>query len=328
MDRRRFLGTLTGSLLAAPLAAGAQQAAKVPRIGVLAIATSEAGLANREAFWRGMREHGWTEGQNIVIEARSAEGQVERLASFASELVRLKVDVIVAPNDSAAVAAKNATITIPIVMVAFDDPVRSGLVASLARPGGNVTGLTFMVDVGIISKQLQLLTEVVPNLSRVALLRDPADPRATSVLTEMTRVADSLRVRVQVVDVHGPNELERAFALMTRERVDAVLVQSSGMFYTHRSPLAALVGKHRLPAMFWRRDWVAAGGLMSYGADYPDLMRRVWTYVDKILKGAQPGDLPIEQPTKFELVINLKTAKALGLTIPPSLLARADQVIE
>jgi putative ABC transport system substrate-binding protein len=328
MDRRRFLLTSLAGAFAAPLAAQAQQA-KVARIGLLAIASREAELEKLEAFWQAMRERGWVKGQNVVIEERWADGKVERLASFAAELVRRKVDLIIAPGQAAALAARSATTTVPIVMIAFDDPVRSGLVSSLARPGGNVTGVTYIAEVGIIGKQLQMLTEVVPNLSSVALLKDPADPRATSVLTEMQGAARSLRLRVQVVNVRGPDELEGAFATIARERAGAVLVQPSGMFYVPQSRLVTLAAKHRLPAIFWRGDWVEAGGLISYGgADYLELLRRSATYVDRILKGAKPADLPVEQPTKFELVINLKTAKALGLTIPPSLLLRADQVIE
>src|SRR5262245_17340907 len=275
-----------------------------------------------------MRERGWVDGQNLHVEERWADGRVERLPNFASELVRLKVDVIFAGSNPAALAAKNATTTIPIVMTADDDPVRVGLVASLARPGGNVTGLTHMPDADIISKRLQILTQVVPDLGRVALLRDPADSRSASVLTEMRRGAGSLRIRVHTVDVRGPSELERACETMTRERVGAVVVGPSGMLYSQRSRLTALLAKHTLPAMFSRRDWVEAGGLVSYGADNLDIARRVATYVDRILRGAKPAELPVEQPTTFEFVINLKTARALGITLNPSLLLQANQLIE
>jgi putative ABC transport system substrate-binding protein len=328
MNRREFVSALTLALLAAPLAAEAQKEAKVARIGLLGFTSRDASLENLGAFRQGLRERGWVEGQNIVIEERWAEGKVERRAHLAAELVRLKVDVIVAPSHPAALAARDATTTVPVVMIAGDDPVRSGLVASLARPGGNVTGLTSAVDVGIIGKQLQMLTELVPNLSRVAVLGDPAEPLTASVLSEAERAARSLRVRFQAVDVRGPDELERAFATMTSERAGAVLVGRAGIFFRHRSRLATLAAKHKLPAMFMDRRWVAVGGLMSYGADPLDLFRRVGTYVDKILKGAKPADLPVEQPTKFELVINGKTAKALGLTIPQSVLIRADEVIQ
>jgi ABC-type uncharacterized transport system substrate-binding protein len=326
---RSRLTTAVGLLLlVAALVAEAQQKAKVPRVGFLGSATPEASLESSEAFWRGMRERGWVEGQNIVIEARWAEGKVERLANFALELVRLKVDLIVAPSSPAALAAKNASNTIPVVMIAYDDPVRSGLVTSLARPGGNITGLTMSVDVGVIHKQLQMLTEVVPNLSRVAVLRDPTDPAAKYVLSEAERAARLSRVRVQAVDVRSPDELEGAFAAMTKERAGAVLVPRSSMLFGYRSRLATLAAKHKLPTILPDDRWVVVGGLMSYGPDNLDLLRRVATYVDKILKGAQPGDLPVEQPTKFDLVINLKTARAFGLTIPPVLLLQANQVIE
>ena len=250
------------------------------------------------------------------------------MTNFASELVGLKVDVIFAGSNPAVLAAKNATTTIPIVMTADDDPVRVGLVASLARPGGNVTGLTHMPDVDIVSKRLHLLTQVVPDLRRVALLRDPSDSRSASVLAEMKRVAGSLRIQVRAVDVRGPNELERAVAPMARDGVGAVVVGPSGMLYSQRPRLTTVLATHKLPAMFSRRDWVESGGLLSYGADNLEVAGRAAIYVDKILKGAKPGDLPVEQPTRFELVINLKTAKALGLTLPSSLLLRADHVIE
>ncbi|MGH9369831.1 MAG: ABC transporter substrate-binding protein [Thermoanaerobaculia bacterium] len=325
---RRFATAVAFLLLAVALAAEAQREAKVARIGLLGITSRQVSLENLGAIRQGLRERGWVEGQNIVIEERWAEGKVERLGNVAAELVRLKVEVILALNQAAALAAKNATTTIPVVMIAGDDPVQSGLVASLARPGGNVTGLTSNVDLGITSKQVEMLAELVPNLSRVAVLTDPADPLTGSVLSEVERAARALRVRVQAVDVRAPDELERAFAAMTRERAGAVLVGRGGMFFLHRSRLATLAAKHKLPAMFIDRRWVEVGGLMSYGSDPLDLLRRVGTYVDKILKGAKPADLPIEQPTKFEFVINLRTVRALGLTIPPSLLLRVDQVIE
>jgi len=327
MDRRRFLLTSLASACIMPLAVDAQQP-KVAHIGQLAVGTREATLEHGEVFWREMRERGWVVGQNVVVEERWAEGKAERLANFASELVRLKVDVIIAPGQQAALAAQGATTTIPVVMIAFDDPVRSGLVVSLAHPGGNITGLTTVADVGIIGKQVHILREVVPKLSRVALLRDPADPRAASVLTEMQRTAESLRMGVHTFEVRRPDELERVFAAMTRERVGAVLVQISGMFFFHQARIVALAAKHKLPAVFQRSDWTKAGGLISYGADRLEPFRRAAGYVDRILKGAKPADLPVEQPTKFELVINLKTAKALGLTIPPSLLGRADEIIQ
>ncbi len=314
-------------LLVAPLAkAQDSREGKVARVGLLAIGARDT-AEGREDFRQALRDRGWVEGQNIVVEERWAEGKPERLANFAAELVRLKVEVILAPNDPAALAAKNATTTIPIVMIVSDDPVRGGLVASLGRPGGNITGLSRIPDVAIIGKQLQMLTTCVPNLSRVAVLRHPADPFAASALSEAERVARSLQIRVQAVDVRGPDELENAFAAMTRDRTGAVLAMS-GPLNPYKSRVVALAAKHRLPVLFQHRLWVEAGGLMSYGPDQVDLIRRAATYVDKILKGAKPGDLPIEQAATFELAINLKTARALGLTIPPSLLQQASQVIE
>ncbi len=314
-------------LLVAPLAkAQDSREGKVARVGLLAIGARDT-AEGREDFRQALRDRGWVEGQNIVVEERWAEGTVERLANFAAELVRLKVEAIIAPNDPAALAAKNATTTIPIVMIVSDDPVRGGLVASLGRPGGNITGLSRIPAVAIIGKQLQVLTTCVPNLSRVALLRHPADPFAASALSEAERVARSLQIRVQAVDVRGPDELENAFAAMTRDRTGAVLAMS-GPLNPYKSRVVALAAKHRLPVLFQHRLWVEAGGLMSYGPDQVDLIRRAATYVDKILKGAKPGDLPIEQAATFELAINLKTARALGLTIPPSLLQHASQVIE
>ena len=314
-------------LLVAPLAkAQDSREGKVARVGLLAMSSRDTAVG-WDDLRQALRDRGWVEGQNIIFEERWAEGKVERLADFAAELVRLKVEMILAGGDAQALAAKNATTTIPIVMIATDDPVRSGLVVSLARPGGNITGLSRIPDVAIIGKQLQMLTTCVPNLSRVALLRHPADPFAASALSEAQRVARSLRIRVHAVDVRGPDEIENAFAAMTRDRMGAVLA-TTGPLTPSRSRVVALAAKHRLPAIFQVRQWVEAGGLMSYGPDFGDLNRRAATYVDKILKGAKPGDLPIEQAATFELVINLKTARALGLTIPPSLLQQASHVIE
>ena len=321
----RLVTAIALLLLLAALTVEAQQT-KVMRIGLLASASREA--RGPDAFWQGMRERGWLEGQNFLREERWAEGRDDRLASLAAELIRLRVDVIVAPSQAAALAAKTATVTIPVVMIAYDDPVRSGLVANLARPGGNVTGLSMSVDVGIIGKQLQILAEAIPKLSHVAVLRNPADPTAAAALSEADRAARLLGARVQAVNVRSPDQLEEAFAAMTRERAGAVLVPRSGMLFVHRSRLAALAAKHKLPSILPDGRWVADGGLMSYGPDNLDLLRRAATYVDKILKGAKPGDLPVELPTKFELVVNMKTAKALSLTFPASVLAQAGRVIE
>jgi putative ABC transport system substrate-binding protein len=277
---------------------------------------------------RALRDLGWVEGQNLIIEYRWAEGKTERLPALAAELVQRKVEVIVAPAASAAVAAKNATSSIPIVMIFPIDPVETKLVASLARPGGNVTGTTFTPTPEIFGKQLELLKEAIPHASRVAVLSNPRDASSQRSLLnkEVAGAAQSLRVRLQYLDARGPEEFDAAFAAMARERADGLLVL--GGFLVHRARLAGLAIKHRLPTMYGFGEYVAAGGLMAYGVNMSAFVGRAAVFVDKILKGAKPADLPVEQPTKFELAINLKTAKALGLTIPQSLLLRADQVIE
>ncbi len=329
MDRRAFLGTLTSGLLGAPLAAGAQQAAKVPRIGFLA-GNLAATPRLREAFGQGLRDLGYVEGRNVVIEYRDAEGKFERLPALAAELVALKVDVIVAPNTVAALAAEQATKTIPIVFATAGDPVGSGLVTSLARPGGNVTGLSILAP-ELVGKGLELLKQAVPGVSRVAVLWQPGgvpERPDRDMLKGAEAAARALGVRLQFVEAQGPEDFDRAFSEMTRARADALTVLPSTMFGTERRHLVGLAATNRLPTVYPWRDFVDAGGLMSYRANIADMHRRAATYADKILKGTKPGDLPVEQPTKFEFVINLKTAKALGLTIPPSLLQRADQVIE
>ncbi len=321
MYRRAFMGTLAGGLLAAPLAAEAQVPGKVPRVGFLGPRTRADAAPYLDAFLLGLRETGWVEGKNIFIEYRWAEGRQERLP----ELVRLKVDVILAGPTSAAVAAKNATSTIPIVTTSAGDP-GIGLVASLARPGGNVTGLSFSVEMATFGKGLELLKETVPKVRRVAVLSNPANPAHALAIKEVA--ARSVGVQLQLLEARGPTELDSAFAAMARERAGAVLVMADSTFGFYRTRLRDLAAKGRLPAMYGLREHPEVGGLMSYGADNRDNFRRAATYVDKILKGTKPADLPVEQPTKFELVINLKTAKALGLTIPPSLLQRADEVIQ
>jgi putative ABC transport system substrate-binding protein len=328
MERRTFLGTLGLSVLAAPLAAEAQQAAKIARIGFLTLNLA-LNPQLREAFLRGLRDLGYVEGSNVVIEYRDAEGKPERLPALAAELVALKVDVIVAPPTLAALAAKQATRTLPIVF-AVADPVGSGLVTSLARPGGNVTGLSQLAP-ELVGKCLEQLTQVVPGVSRVAVLWQPSafgGRTEKDMLKEAEVAARALRVRLQFVEARGPADVDRALSDMTRARAGALTVLPSGMFNNERRRLVDLAAKNRLPAVYSWREFVDAGGLMSYGVDLADLWRRAATYVDKILKGTKPADLPVEQPTKFELVINLKTAKALGLTIPPSLLGRADEVIQ
>ena len=327
MDRRTFLAGTGAVLLAAPRAADAQPAVKVPRIGLLWGSSPSAGGSYLDAFRQGLRELGYVEGQNIVIENRWAEGRQERFTDLAAELVRLKVDVIVASITVAALAAKNATTTIPVVMLVVGDPVRLGVVASLARPGGNITGLTSVWD-ELFPKQLELLKEVVPRVSRVAVLWNPANPGHGLSLKSIEVAARSLEIHLQLQKTRGPDEFDSAFAAMTRARAGALLVLADTMFNLHRTRIADLAVKARLPAMYGLRTHVEAGGLVAYGANLADLCRRGAIYVDKILKGAKPADLPVEQPTKFELVINLKTAKALRLTIPPSLLRRADAVIQ
>jgi putative ABC transport system substrate-binding protein len=327
--RRAFIGTVAGGLLAAPLAAEAQQAAKIARIGYLA--GSLAGNPHLpEAFRQGLRDLGYVEGRTVVIEYRDAEGKLERLPALAVELVALKVDVILAGGTPQALAAKQATRTLPIVFAAHADPVGSGLVTSLARPGGNVTGLSLLAP-ELVGKRLEQLKQAVPGVNRVAVLWEPGayvELTERDILKETEVAARALGVRLQFVEARGPADFDRAFSDMTRARAGALTVLPSTMFIIERRRLVDLAAKNRLPAVYTSREYVDAGGLMSYGPNIADLFRRAATYVDKILKGAKPGDLPVEQPTKFELVINLKTAKALGLTIPPSVLSRADEVLQ
>ena len=328
IDRRTFLAGTGAVLLAAPLAAWAQPVAKPPRIGLLAPGSASDASLRLEAFLQGLRERGLIEGENVVIEYRWGGGRLDRLPDLAAELVRLRVDAIFAPASAATIAAQNATKTMPIVMATFGDPVGRGTIASLARPGGNVTGLSYSVGPEISSKQLELLKEVVPKVSRVAVLGNPDNPPYGAFLREAEVAGRSLGVQLQVLEARGPNDFDRAFAAMVKQRAGALLVLAEPVSLLHRTPLAELAAKNRLPAIYGFREYVEAGGLLAYGPNLSDLWRRAATYVDKILKGARPGDLPVEQPTKFELVINLKTAKALGLTIPPSLLGRADEVIQ
>ena len=331
MIRRTALVAVLGlGLLAASLAAEAQQAAKVARIGWLALNLAAAPRVP-EAFRQGLRDLGYVEGRNVVIEYRDAKGTPERLPALAAELIALKVDVILAPNTPGALAAKQATKTIPIVFAsAASDPVTSGLVTSLARPGGNVTGLTGLGP-ELVGKCLGQLTQAVPGVTRVAVLWQPGalGERAEKETLKGAEVAgQALGVRLQFVEARDPDDFDRAFSDMTRARAGALSVLGSAMFCNERTRLVDLATKHRLPTVFPWKDGVDAGGLMSYGPDGPDLFRRAATYVDKILKGAKPDDLPVEQPTKFELVINLKAANALRLTIPQSVLGRADHIIE
>ena len=329
MERRAFLGAVTGCLLAAPLAAGAQPAAESARVGLLS--TNQArGLRLIEPFRQGLRDFGYVEGRSIVLEFRNAEGKRERFPLLAAELVALKVDVIVATGTPAALAAKQATATIPIVFLAVSDPVESGLVTSLGRPGGNVTGLSNVAP-QLVGKGLELLKQTVPGVSRVAVLWEPGatgERADRATLAEAEVAGRALGVQLQFVEVRSPADFDRAFSDMTKRRAGALTVFPGAMLFGERKQLTELAAKNRLATVYPWREYVDAGGLMSYGPDLADSFRRAAGYVAKILKGAKPADLPIEQPTKFELVINLKTAKALGLTIPPSLLGRADEVIQ
>jgi putative ABC transport system substrate-binding protein len=305
MDRREFIGTVAGGIVAAPFVAEAQPTAKVPRIGWLALNLA-ANPHLPEAFRQGLRDLGYVEGRNVVIEYRDVEGKFERLPALAAELVALKVDVILAPNTAQALAAKQATRALPIVFAAVGDPVGSGLVTSLARPGGNVTGLS-LVFPELVGKYLELLTLAVPGVGRVAVLWQPGafGERTEKELLKGAEVAArALGVRLQFVEVQGPENFDRAFSDMTRARAGAFTVFANAMFTTERRRLVDLAAKNRLPALYAFREHVDVGGLMAYGPNLADLFRRAATYVDRILKGAKPGDLPVEQPTKFELIIN------------------------
>jgi len=320
---------VVGALLcAAPLATEAEQAGRLYRIGGLDVLGAASNEANLRAFRQGLRELGYEEGQNLVIEYRSADGRAERFPDLATELVRLKVDVIVTRGTSAALGARHVTDTIPIVMAWSGDPVFAGLVASLARPGGNVTGLHTMVRPQLAGRRLELLKEVMPGLSRVGVLLDSGDVYAGLMMREIERVARAIGVQLHPVEARRPGDFERAFEAAILDRVDALIVVEGVLTVTDLTRIVDFATMGRLPAIYGLREFVEAGGLMAYGTDPRDLFRRSATYVDRILKGARPADLPVEPPTKFELVINLKAAKALGLTIPSSLLLRADQVIE
>jgi putative ABC transport system substrate-binding protein len=319
-------------LLAVAVIAEAQPPGKVPRIGYLVTGSLESPETRvlLDAFRQGLSERGYVEGQNIVIEYRAADGKIERLPGRATELARLNIDLIVAGNTPAARAAQQATTRIPIVAPVMGDPVGDGLVASLARPGGNITGLTFLGP-ELVPKRVELLKEALPRVSRVAALWHPGafgERTTRDMLKETETAARTLGVQLQLVGVRGPDELDRAFSTMTRERAEALIIFPSPMLFNERRRIVDLAAKHRLPSMSGAREFVELGGLIAYGASINDLIRRGANHVDKILKGAKPADLPVEQPTKFELIINLKAAKQIGLTIPPNLLARADKVIK
>jgi putative ABC transport system substrate-binding protein len=327
VKRRIFAMALCTVLFALCVSTHAQQPTKIPRIGLLFTATPSAAAARIEAFRQGLRELGYVEGKNILIEQRYAEGQLNHMNELAAELVRLKVDVIVTIGPAATRPAKEATTAIPIVMGVDDDPVGNGFVASLARPGGNITGLASLApEIG--GKQLELLKEIVPRLSRVAVLGTSTQPGNAQSLREAEVAAQALAVKLQYLDVLSPKDIEPVFRTASNGRAEAVLVLRASIFFSHRKQIVDLAAKRQLPAMYYTTEYVEEGGLMTYGVSITDLFRRAATYVDKILKGAKPAELPIEQPTKFELVVNLKTAKRIGLTIPPNVLARADKVIK
>ncbi len=314
-------------LLAAPLPAAAQQPGKVYRIGMLETIAASRNSANLQAFRQELMALGYVEGQNLAIDYRSADGRPERFPELAAELVRLRVDLILTRGSPATIAAKKATGMIPIVMAASGDPVGVGLVLSLARPGGNVTGLSSVIT-ELAGKRLELLREALPTLSRVALLYNPTNPVATNDWRQAEAAARALRVQPSSLQVRKDGDFGPAFEAARKQRADVMMVILDGLVQNHQREIVDLARRHRLPDIYASREFVEVGGLMSYGVSYPDLYRRAAIYVDKIFKGARPADLPVEQPTKFELVINLKTAKALGLAIPPSLLLRADKVIE
>ncbi len=324
MKRREFIG-LVGGAVAWPIGAGAQQVGKIYRIGILEPIPAARNAANLDALRKGLRELGYVEGRNLIIEYRSADGRAERFPELASELVRLKVDLIVSRGTPAARAAKDATATIPVVMATMGDP--RAMVASFARPGGNITGVTTF-STELTAKRIELLKELVPNLSRIALLHNMGNPAAPPEWEETKTAARSLGLQAELLDVRSEADLGRAFELAGRQHVDALLIGADGLTQLHQQMIVDLVARNRLPASYPAREFVEAGGLIGYAVNYPDLYFRFASFVDKIFKGAKPSELPVEQPTKFELVINLKTAKSLGLTIPQSLLLRADEVIQ
>jgi putative ABC transport system substrate-binding protein len=325
MDRRRFLLISLAGVLARPPAGAGQAALKIPQIGYLSPVS--AGAPGHVVFRESMRELGYVEGRNVLLQERFANGHQDRMPALARELVRGNVDVILAATPPAIRAARDATQTIPIVMITGDDPVRSGFVTSLARPGGNITGVTLLV-VDLYAKNMELLKQVVPRLRRVAFLWDPTMPTTTEDLMLVEAAAQALGLKLQVVPARGANDYDRAFVAMMEQHADALMVASTPTFIQDRRRIIRLAATHRLAAAYGFKEDPEAGGLLSYGPRLADAVRLAVTYVDRILKGVRVADLPIEQPTKFELVINMKTARALRLTIPPSLLARADQVIE
>ena len=327
MRRRDFITLLGGTAAAWPLATHARQPAKLPTIGILASGTPEVQGRWWAAFVEQLRVLGWIEGRNVAIEHRWAEGRSERFTEIAAEFVRLNVEIIITDGSLAIAAAKRATPVIPIVFAAAGDPVATGLVASLARPGGNVTGMSLMSS-ELGTKRLELLREVLPRLSRVAVLWNVDNPYSMLVFKLTQAAGRTMGIEVRSLEVRGPDDFDTAFEAARGLHPDALITVEDPLTLVHRTPIAEFTAREQLPSLHAIREFVAAGGLMSYGANLLDLFRRAASYVDKILRGAKPADLPVQQPTKFEMVINLKTAKALGLTVPPPLLARADEVIE
>jgi putative ABC transport system substrate-binding protein len=329
LNRRAFVCSSIAMAFTMPRAAEAQEhkLTRLVRIGRLSPLSAHTDLPHLDAFRRGLRELGWVDGRDFTIEARFAEGKVERLPALATELVRERVDLILTGASPGALAAKRATAAIPIVMVTTGDPVTDGIVASLARPSGNVTGVTALGQ-ELNTKRLELIREVVPGVTRVAVLINPASSYTNSFLKEKDGAARTLGLDLRTLEVDDPDNLEKAMAAIAVERLAALMVQTNPLFITHRRRIVELVARSRVPAVYGEREFVESGGLMFYGASLAQMYRDAAVYADKILKGAKPAELPVGQPTKFELVINLKTARALGLTIPPSLLLRADHVIE
>jgi putative ABC transport system substrate-binding protein len=326
MTRREFLG-FVGGAAAWPLPLRAQQRANIPRVGYLFSFTQAEGRHLWDACRQGLRDLGYVEGQNIIVEPRWAEGQHERLAGLAAELARLKVDVIVAAATPASRTAKAAAGAIPVVIVAVGEPVKAGLIASLARPGGNVTGLSLLTP-ELSGKRLELLREAMPKLAKLSVVMNPANPVSAVFLEETQIAAGKLAIDIRHVEARNPQEIEHAFEAAGRQGADALIVFDDPVLWSHRAQIVALAAARKLPVMYGYRDFVDGGGLMSYGPDRPDQYRRTAIFVDKILKGAKPADLPVEQPTKFELIVNRKTASALGLDLPTTLLLRANEVIE
>ena len=325
IDRRTFVAGVGGALLAAPLRAYAQPARKVYRLGILEAVPAAQNAANLDALRNGLRELGYVENRNLIIEYRSADGRADRFPDLASELVRLKVDLIIARGTPAAAAVKKATETIPVVMATMGEP--HAIVASFARPGGNITGVTTFTT-ELTAKRVELLKELVPNLSRLGLVHNMSNPASAPEWQETQTAARALGLAAELLDVRSRSDLDGAFERAQRLRIDALVVGADGLTQANRQAIVDLAARDRLPAAYPARDFVAAGGLISYGINYPDLYFKLAAFVDRIFKGAKPGDLPVEQPARFELVINQRTAKVLALTIPPSLALRADEVIQ